>query len=463
MGDPADVSVDQVQYDCDDGDEQEYAEGEGQEYVEGGEEYAEGGEEYAEGGEEYAEGEGDEKTSDHHHHHNYNRYAIQSFRATASKLSHSELVEAIYKRMLWQQLQYKEGSGYSGWLSVRGERLFKKWKRRWAVIWNNCLVMYDSRRPDALPLSLVPLTSDVQTQVVRGSVFTITSKNGVLISYKLSGNGGGSVVEVQQGNIFLDAGTNVEALAWINTVKDNAKLSEHLLCHSGISPVYHPAEQPKKEEVTPASPSKKKNTTPAPTPQVFGVPLKSISKKGVTPPFLSDIMNRLEATALDEEGLFRLNGSISDMMTLKAKIEANLGGHVDVTHEDPHTLTAVLKLYFRELPDPLIPPDVNQVINEFLGELDLDAAVARSSDKKTAAALYSIVNAVRYALIQLPACNLAVMHRLVMLLRAVVAHSNKNLMTRDNVFIVLLPTLRCAPNILALLMTYPDELLAPPR
>jgi len=54
------------------------------------------------------------------------------------------------------------------------------------------------------------------------------------------------------------------------------------------------------------------------------------------------------------------------------------------------------------------------------------------------------------------------MFRLVLLLRAVVSHSDKNLMTRDNVFIVLLPTLRCAPNILSLLMEYPDELLAPP-
>ena len=395
--------------------------------------------------------------------HNWSRVAIQSFRNMATKLSPAELVEACYKRMLYQQLQYKKGSGYSGMLSVRGEHLFKQWKSRWAVVWNNCLVMYRSRRPDELPLVLIPLTSDVMTQIVRRSLFTITSKNGVLLSYKLSTSG--SVVEVQQGSLFLDAGVKVETLAWINTITDNARLSEQLVGPSASSRAYRPRET--KPEVVPQSPQQRKKKglgslqqQATSQQQLFGVPLRTLSKKGTVPQFLQDIMDRLEAVALDEEGLFRLNGSISDVMDLRRKLETN-SGRVDISHEDPHTLTAVLKMFFRELPEPLIPPDVNQVINEFLGDFDIDAAVARASDPKVKNAIKGIIEAVRYALCQLPPANLSVMLRLTKLLRAVIDHSDKNLMTRDNLFIVLLPTLRCAPNILALIMTYPDELLFP--
>ena len=56
------------------------------------------------------------------------------FRAAVTKEPRKELLEARVKQMLGQPLQCKEGAGYSGWLSTRGEHLLKKWKRRWAVV-----------------------------------------------------------------------------------------------------------------------------------------------------------------------------------------------------------------------------------------------------------------------------------------------------------------------------------------
>ena len=118
------------------------------------------------------------------------------------------------KEMLGQPLQCKEGrAGYSGWLSTRGEHLLKKWKRRWAVVWNNCIVMYRTRRPEERSLLAIPL-------------FKLSSANGVLLSYKLDSESG-AVAECQKGSIFFDAGHTVEALVWLDTVRANASLSRH--------------------------------------------------------------------------------------------------------------------------------------------------------------------------------------------------------------------------------------------
>eukprot|EP00117_Sycon_ciliatum_P030986 scpid58171/ scgid1006/ Rho GTPase-activating protein 44; NPC-A-10; Rho-type GTPase-activating protein RICH2; RhoGAP interacting with CIP4 homologs protein 2 len=52
----------------------------------------------------------------------------------------------------------------------------------------------------------------------------------------------------------------------------------------------------------------------------------------------------------EEEGLFRLAGSVSQVKKLKAHIDYGL---LDFSEVSPHTVAGVLKLYLRELPDPL--------------------------------------------------------------------------------------------------------------
>ena len=113
-----------------------------------------------------------------------------------------------------------------------------------------------------------------------------------------------------------------------------------------------------------------------------------------------------------------------------------------------------------------MPPDVNQVINTFLTDLGLEPADedddgASSTNSNSSSTVTAAVAAVRFALAQIPRCNVAVLQRLARLLRAVVAHRRTNLMTRNNLFIVLIPTLRCAPSLLALAIMCPDELFLP--
>ena len=81
-------------------------------------------------------------------------------------------------------------------------------------MWNNCIVMYRTRRPEERALLAIPL-------------FKLSSANGVLLSYKLDSESG-AVAECQKGSIFHDAGHTVEALVWLDTVRANASRSRHL-------------------------------------------------------------------------------------------------------------------------------------------------------------------------------------------------------------------------------------------
>lgn len=56
---------------------------------------------------------------------------------------------------------------------------------------------------------------------------------------------------------------------------------------------------------------------------------------------------------MDEEGLFRIPGSASKVKKLKSSFDASC---VDIEEfsRDPHTVAGSLKMYLRELPEPLL-------------------------------------------------------------------------------------------------------------
>ena len=83
-----------------------------------------------------------------------------------------------------------------------------------SCVWNNCIVMYRTRRPEERALLAIPL-------------FKLSSANGVLLSYKLDSESG-AVAECQKGSIFLYAGHTVEALVWLDTVRSIGRSPRHL-------------------------------------------------------------------------------------------------------------------------------------------------------------------------------------------------------------------------------------------
>jgi len=79
----------------------------------------------------------------------------------------------------------------------------------------------------------------------------------------------------------------------------------------------------------------------------FGQPLDEI------PEFIIQAMDFLIANATDVEGLFRMSGNSSDISYLKKHL--NSGGCVELSEiENIHNLASLIKMYFRELPDPLM-------------------------------------------------------------------------------------------------------------
>jgi len=94
--------------------------------------------------------------------------------------------------------------------------------------------------------------------------------------------------------------------------------------------------------------------------KVFGVDLESLvhRQQAEIPKLVSHIFEFLkEKKAYLEEGLFRIPGNSINIAELRKIIDRD--GHVDLKQHkevDSHTAAALLKLYLRELPVPLIIP-----------------------------------------------------------------------------------------------------------
>ena len=65
-------------------------------------------------------------------------------------------------------------------------------------------------------------------------------------------------------------------------------------------------------------------------------------------------IQELEKAWIDTEGLYRIAGPIGQVRTLAQELNK---GHFNLLqgHHDPHVLTAVMKKFLKELPDPLVP------------------------------------------------------------------------------------------------------------
>lgn len=65
--------------------------------------------------------------------------------------------------------------------------------------------------------------------------------------------------------------------------------------------------------------------------------------------------------ALHQEGLFRVNGNVRAVETLKQRLES--GEHVDLLSEsDSCTVASLLKRYLRDLPEGLVDSTVQQAL-----------------------------------------------------------------------------------------------------
>ncbi|XP_020484909.2 active breakpoint cluster region-related protein [Labrus bergylta] len=114
----------------------------------------------------------------------------------------------------------------------------------------------------------------------------------------------------------------------------------------------------------------------AQTHPVFCVPIETVAQQeGVlVPHVVRCCVEEVESRGMDEVGIYRISGTTSDINTLKAAFNSNLREAVTRLRSlDVNAVSGVLKLYFRELPEPLIPTELFQSLAAALDIQDINS------------------------------------------------------------------------------------------
>ncbi|XP_034468861.1 rho GTPase-activating protein 12-like isoform X9 [Hippoglossus hippoglossus] len=162
--------------------------------------------------------------------------------------------------------------------------------------------------------------------------------------------------------------------------------------------------------------------------QVFGCSLSILCHRenSTVPSFVTTCIDHVETSGLCVDGLYRVSGNLAVIQKLRFAVnhddEVSLA---DGKWEDIHVTTGALKMYFRELPEPLF---TYSFFHDFVNSIKM-------SDYKQR--VHSIKDLVR----QLPKPNHDTMQVLFKHLRTVIDHGEENRMTTQSVAIVFGPTL----------------------
>eukprot|EP01114_Cavostelium_apophysatum_P014853 TRINITY_DN3948_c0_g1_i2.p1 TRINITY_DN3948_c0_g1~~TRINITY_DN3948_c0_g1_i2.p1 ORF type:complete len:336 (+),score=51.18 TRINITY_DN3948_c0_g1_i2:271-1278(+) len=92
--------------------------------------------------------------------------------------------------------------------------------------------------------------------------------------------------------------------------------------------------------------------------EIFGVELDVLLQRDIDNgmvPMFQQCIAFLKANGLEEEGLFRVSGSFSDIEHLRKAFESGKNLEITDTSVGVHAVSSLLKKFLRELPEPLIP------------------------------------------------------------------------------------------------------------
>nr|XP_034317761.1 rho GTPase-activating protein 15 isoform X11 [Crassostrea gigas] len=171
---------------------------------------------------------------------------------------------------------------------------------------------------------------------------------------------------------------------------------------------------------------------------VFGAHLKQLCEreKGKIPKFIQKCVVAIEKKGLDHDGIYRISGNLAQIQKLRCQVdqdaELNLNSETHKDHYnledecwDVHVLSGSLKLFFRELKEPLF---TFNLFDRFIPALSKE----KNSDRLKAA---------RELIKTLPNYNYETLKFLLAHLCKVIDHSKENRMQVHNVAIVFGPTL----------------------
>ncbi|XP_062931860.1 rho GTPase-activating protein 9 isoform X2 [Cynocephalus volans] len=180
--------------------------------------------------------------------------------------------------------------------------------------------------------------------------------------------------------------------------------------------------------------------------QVFGCQLESLCQRedDTVPSFVRLCIAAVDKRGLDVDGIYRVSGNLAVVQKLRFLVDRERAvtsdgryvfpeqpgqeGRLDLDSaewDDIHVVTGALKLFLRELPQPLVPP---LLLPHFR------AALALSESEQRLSQIQELIGS-------MPKPNHDTLRYLLEHLCRVIAHSDKNRMTPHNLGIVFGPTL----------------------
>lgn len=159
--------------------------------------------------------------------------------------------------------------------------------------------------------------------------------------------------------------------------------------------------------------------------KIFGVPFNAlphsvVPEYGYIPSFLVDACTSLEEH-IHTEGLFRKSGSVIRLKALKNKLDHGESG---LSSAPPCDIAGLLKQFFRELPEPLLPTDLHEAL--------FKAQQLGAEEKNKATLLLSCL---------MPEHTIDILRYFFNFLRNVSLRSSENKMDSSNLAVIFAPNL----------------------
>ncbi|KAJ8357139.1 hypothetical protein SKAU_G00199330 [Synaphobranchus kaupii] len=183
---------------------------------------------------------------------------------------------------------------------------------------------------------------------------------------------------------------------------------------------------------------------------LFGIDFTQATKNNPDgiPFIIKKCISEIENRALNIKGIYRVNGAKSRVEKLCQAFE-NGKDLVELSELYPHDISNVLKLYLRQLPEPLI---LFRYYNDFIGlakesqgtimdEVDGARKSPASEQTPLSVELSRVVLKIRDLLRQLPSAHYRTMQFLIQHLYRVTENADENKMTASNLGIIFGPTL----------------------
>lgn len=180
---------------------------------------------------------------------------------------------------------------------------------------------------------------------------------------------------------------------------------------------------------------------------LFGIDFVQAAKNSTDgiPFIIKKCTSEIESRALNIKGIYRVNGAKSRVEKLCQAFE-NGKDLVELSDLSPHDISNVLKLYLRQLPEPLIQ---YRYYNDIIGlSKECQRVIVEEADKPqtgekggASVQLNRVIFKIRDLLRQLPTANYRTLRFLIAHLNRVTEQAEENKMTASNLGIIFGPTL----------------------